>query len=92
MRLNNLLQATRGVQALTWETFQAGPQHTAPWTAIAYSESDLLHSLQIAEQLTVQGVEWGRGVHHSLGDAKELAAKQAYRALYRETYRMEPPQ
>ena len=31
------MQATYGVQNLRWEQFQAGPQHTAPWTAIAYS-------------------------------------------------------
>lgn len=42
MQLNNLLQTTRGAQALTWEAYQVGPQHTAPWTAIAYSKRGLI--------------------------------------------------
>ncbi|KIP11720.1 hypothetical protein PHLGIDRAFT_114299 [Phlebiopsis gigantea 11061_1 CR5-6] len=70
LKLNNLMQATYGVQNLRWEQYQAGPQHTAPWTAIAY----------------IRNVEWGRGSSHILADAKEAAAQMAYRALYKEVY------
>lgn len=41
-RLNNLLQTTRGVQALRWETYQVSLQHESPWTAIAYSMYKLI--------------------------------------------------
>lgn len=48
MRLNNLLQATLGAQALRWDTKQAGPEHTTPWTAVALSKSLPQHTTQIA--------------------------------------------
>ncbi|GJE86257.1 double-stranded RNA binding motif-containing protein [Phanerochaete sordida] len=74
LRLNNLLQSSWGTQSLRWEAFQNGPQNSAPWVAVAY----------------IKNVEWGRGTAHSLGAAKEEAARVAYRALHRQLYGIDP--
>lgn len=41
MQLNNYLQANGSPRWLTWEAWQAGPQHEPVWTAIAYSKLNL---------------------------------------------------
>lgn len=74
LHLNNLLQASLGTHALRWEAYQDGPQNVAPWVAIAY----------------IQNVEWSRGSAHTLGAAKEEAARRAYRILYRQLYGADP--
>ncbi|KAJ3559003.1 hypothetical protein NM688_g611 [Phlebia brevispora] len=74
MQLNNLLQRSYGTHALTWATNQTGPQHSTPWTAVAY----------------INGVEYGRGSGWTQGDAKEQAAGLAYPALYHQIYNRYP--
>ncbi|EKM61459.1 uncharacterized protein PHACADRAFT_204628 [Phanerochaete carnosa HHB-10118-sp] len=74
LQLNNLLQISWGVHSLRWEQSQTGSQHSSPWVAVAF----------------IQNVEWGRGQAHSLGAAKEEAARVAYRALYRHLYHVDP--
>ncbi|KAI0094496.1 hypothetical protein BDY19DRAFT_988332 [Irpex rosettiformis] len=72
LQLNNLLQRSYGTAALRWECQQFGPQHTAPWTVVAY----------------INGVEYGRGQGHTQGDAKERAANMAYSGLFAELSRI----
>ncbi|KAK7686574.1 hypothetical protein QCA50_010174 [Cerrena zonata] len=70
-RLNNLLQKSDlGREALAWQEYQAGAQHTSDWEAIAY----------------IRSIEYGRGRAHTLADAKETAARIAYEVLFQQLY------
>ena len=89
MQLNNLLQQTYGIGALSYAPHQDGPQHNAPWVVVAYSKP-LFHTYGTPsniDSVEVRGIEYGRGVAHTQAEAKEQAASQAYRGVMAELNR-----
>ncbi|TFK53658.1 hypothetical protein OE88DRAFT_1655880 [Heliocybe sulcata] len=65
MALNNWLQGHPRFGKVTWAQSQGGLQHDPVWSATAY----------------VRGIEYGKGMGTTLGEAKEKAAYAALAAL-----------
>ncbi|THH17712.1 hypothetical protein EUX98_g9077 [Antrodiella citrinella] len=65
LQLNNALQKSYGVTALTWEQNQLGPQHAGRWEAVAL----------------IRYTPYGKGQGSTMGEAKEAAARIAYDTL-----------
>jgi len=61
----NNLLQSRKTMQLTWQTTQSGPAHQPTWQATA----------------CINGAEFGKGTGQTQGQAKEVAAREAYNKI-----------